>query len=333
MTVVRLAWETTNGETLIASGYDHWKIERDTGTGYVEISRGTNRVPIRDVVERYVYSDPSGGAAYDYRAVPWDSDTDTDGAPVAITTIEVDGYIQIADIRTEGIAVADADDAAVQRAIDLATRYIEKYTGQWFVPRFRRLVLSGSADHRIELPIPIIAILRVEMEGTELDLASLEVNNRYLRDGMTTPDDRHNPLLAFAESVYYSDSVRRLLGIWAEGRQNVEVWGIFGFTDLPFGAMPGEVSDGSQVPIDYGEIPDLIAWAAKVIAINRVYPIASDDALEATLMNRLTQRKTYDESVSFAAPDSSTLSETFTLSDAADQVLDGYRRPMQFGAV
>jgi hypothetical protein len=171
------------------------------------------------------------------------------------------------------------------------------------------------------------------MEGTELDLASLEVNNRYLRDGMTTPDDRHNPILAFAESIYYSDYVRELLGTWAEGRQNIEAWGIYGFTDLPFGAMPGEVSDGSQVPIDYGEIPDMIAWAAKVITINRVYPLASDDALMATLMSRLTERKTYDESIRFATPDSSTLSETFTLSDAVDQVLDGYRGPMRFGAV
>jgi hypothetical protein len=337
MTAARLTFEVLDSGDLIAGGFDQIKIERDSGAGFVELSRATTRIPLHANVEKYVYSDPtwdeSAVVPYEYRAIFFNSVDEVSGTSVAITDIVADRYTTLEAIRAEGVLEADVSDATVLASIDLADRYIEKVTGQWFSPRYCQFALDGKNETQLFVDAPIIAVLEMKSCDTTVSTDGIIINNRHLTAGMLTPDDRQNPSIRTDCGNSYLNPLQCLFSpSYYEGNQNVTVRGIFGYTDLTRGSIPGETSAGSQVPLDYGETPDLIEWCSKMITITKVYPALSDKTVAINLMDRLKRQKTKHQEIEFNSASSSSESSssaTFAMSKAVDMILEGFTKPIQ----
>jgi hypothetical protein len=318
----------------IEDDYVELSIERDEGAGFVEISRETTRPPLRDVVERYVYQDPTGDEGWSYQAVLLKADGTPYGTPYAADLVARNTYTTLQAVRDEGVSALVVSDARVEEYIEIANRYIESVTQNWFNPRFQVFELSGENRPRFFFNTPVIALQRVTVNQQDAQIGNLEVNNRYLRNGLTSPDDRKNPMMTFSDG-YLVDEGERLYslggGYFPKDRQQTKAWGIFGFTELPRGTVCGETSTGSQVPLDYGSVPALIEWCATTIAVNRCFPKLSDEAIQIITANRITKLKTRDQAVEFGDPDASEIQTTtgFTLSKAVDQILATFKRPIE----
>lgn len=330
---VRLEFVPADLADRIDEGYIELKIERDTGVGYSELSAATTRPPLRDVVERYVYQDPTGDEGYDYRAIPVKVDGTEYGTPTAADVISDDAYTTLAEIRAEGVKAADVDDSRVATFISLATQYIHNFTRNWFTPRFQIINVTGELDKRLFLDAPIIALQKMEIDGVEEDLDALAVNNRHLRNGLTSPDDRKNPMIAYADSLLVDDGVRLESmggGRFTSERQVTKIWGIFGFTELALGSVAGETSEGSQVPLDYGDTPALIKWCARMLTIQKCYPLISDESVAVAMMDRIKRQKTRDQEIEFFQDASSSGGGGNSSSGFdVDEILRAFSRPIQ----
>ncbi len=334
MTALILTFDVPTPAALVAAGWDEIKIERSTngGTTWTELSRSQTRIPLRDVVERYCYADPAGDLSYSYRAVYHDSvDDDDHGVPLAITSLAVDAYATVAEIRDEGVTVAEAADARVTLALEWATRYIERVTGRRFGARYgvHRLDVRNNLG-TILLPEPIIAILRVGTATSTVDLTTLDVYNRHLRGGDGT--DRASPKLSIADDLSTDDYYRMWTGVAAfeRGSQALTITGIWGYTEPSRGAVGGETADDSQVPLDYGVVPPLVNWACRALALQHLFPQYTEDDLSARA-RQVTSLRTRDQSVTFDAG-ASAASAGWAGSDAVAEVILGYGRAVSLGS-
>jgi hypothetical protein len=334
---VRLEFLLSDVATRVDEGYVELKIERDSGTGFAELSVSTTRPPLRDVVLRYVYQDPSGDVEWDYRATPVMADGTEYPTPTVADVVVDDAYTTLAAIRAEGVLEADVDDARVNSFITLASQYIHEVTRNCFTPRFQIIQVTGERDKRLFLDAPpIIALQKMEIDGVEEDLDALVVNNRHLRNGLTSPDDRKNPMVAFADSLLVDDGVRLESlggGRFSDARQVIKIWGIFGFTDLPIGSVAGETYTGSQVPLDYGSTPGLIEWCARMLVIQKCYPFISDKSLMVSMRDRINKQKTRDQEIVFFQNSSTNGGGSFSDGFDVDEVLRAFSKPLKIGFV
>lgn len=336
MTHVHLQWTPTGLATLIADGYDRQRVERDPGAGYVSMMRSDQLMPLVSHVETYVFEDPAGDTSWDYRVVYVKSSDGTEHpTPQAIGSVTAFGYCTVSDIRDEGWDATDVTDAQVEQGIALATAYIEKKTRQWFVPRYRRIVLDGSGWDRLFVQVPIVALMEVYVDGVTEGVGNLHVYNRHLTHGLTDPDDRENPMIAFDEALNLTSfGYQRMnygFSAFEESGKIVELVGIFGCTELPPGTQPGETSAGSQVPLSYGATPPLIEWAAIRLAMMKMFPANSDNGDGGALARRIVEEKTMDQSVKYASSSASgsTVGEALWNDEAAvREILNRYAAPL-----
>jgi len=330
VTPLRLAWEVENLTTIYDAGYTEQRIERstDNGTSWTEISRSTTRIPLVTEVERYVYADPRGHRSYLYRVQFYDADGNDNGSPQTIAEIDLDGYCSLGEIRAEGLTPDDADSDAVERAITAANAYIDRYTRRYFTPRFARKRFDGvgRGDMLLLGDVPLIALIGVYVDGTEVPRTSLVVYNRHLRAEQI--DDRASPKIMISDDILYDDEGERRVtwSYFEKGTQNIEVVGIWGYTELPLGAVAGDTDTDSQTPIEYGETPDLIRWAARKLVVDRAAGMASAEAEEAVASSRLKRLKTRDQEVEYFESGSATAAGgSFAIDPAVHEVLEGFR--------
>lgn len=334
MSAVKLTFEVTDPATLYAAGWTQIKIERSTdgGSSWSEVSRSTTRVPMRNVVEKYLYSDSNGATTYDYQAVPYNPDTDTDyGSPIAITDIEVDSYATLAEIRAEGVTVTEVSDARVELALTWATRYIERLTRRMFGARYgiQRFDVPTNTD-TILLPEPLIALLYMTTGGTVVDLETLDVYNRHLRGGEMV--DLSSPKIKITDDLDTDTYYRLWYGAvtFERGSMSVAINGIWGYTEPTRGAIGGETEEDSQVPLDYGIVPPLINWACRALTLQRMFPMYTEDDITARA-RQVKELKTRDQWVKYsdAAAESSS---GWASNDAVMEVLMGYGKMISFGS-
>ena len=162
------------------------------------------------------------------------------------------GYASVSDLRDEGVSLADASDARLQRVIALASRYVERATGRFFEPRVQTLKLNGTGKRVLLLGAPIIAIDQEKMDAGPFRPGDLSVEptlyrvyNRHLSQGLLDPDDRDSPKLEFFHGDdlmgIHFEPIRGLTLaslVWQFGEQNVTVKGVFGYTE-PDGSATG----------------------------------------------------------------------------------------------
>jgi hypothetical protein len=334
MAAIQLTFDVPDPAALVAAGWDEIKVERSTdgGTSWAEVSRATTRIPLRDVVERYCYADSAGATTYSYRAVYHDSVDGTDhGVPLSITDIAIDGYATVAEIRAEGVTVADAADARVELALEWATRYVERATRRRFGARYavHRLDVRNYPDALL-LPEPVIAVLRYGTSDTTLDPDVLTVYNRHLRGGDLA--DLASPKVKIEDDLETWEYMRRWMseaGL-ASGSQTFLIAGLWGYTEPTRGAVGGETAAGSQVPLDYGVVPPLVNWATRALTLQHLFPMYTEDDLAARA-RQVTSIRTRDQAVTFSDA-AAAASSGWAGSDAIAEVLAGYGRSISFGS-
>ncbi|KKN87425.1 hypothetical protein LCGC14_0258800 [marine sediment metagenome] len=211
-------------------------------------------------------------------------------------------YATVQDVRDEGIAAPEHDNARVRKMILKAEAWLERTTRRFFYPRELSLRFGGNGNRILPIHVPLIQIDSVETlssdwptdPSNDVALASVQVYNRHLTMGLASDDDRDNPRLILESGSY-----------WPPGRQNIQLTGWFGYTELAPNEEPGETSSGSQVPLSRGDTPPDIKEVAMRLTIRRL-PQAGDPDEEDfwTQRHRVSRWKTRDQEIQLLSPKS-----------------------------
>ncbi len=209
------------------------------------------------------------------------------------------GYCSVSDIRAEGVPAA-ASDARLLRAIAMASRYIETVTNRWFEPRYCTFTLDGDGGSVLPIPMPIIAIESVVVGDGLLDPTAYQIYARHLTDNMLgDEDDRAYPKLRMSS------------GRWPRGRKNIQVKGVFGYTDY----------DGSPA----GKTPDMIRDVCITLAIQNVPKLSNRPATTGPVLHEATR----DQQVTYGTTG---ITGAFTGDAQIDLILEAFMRPPSFTA-
>lgn len=185
------------------------------------------------------------------------------------------GYALPSDLRAEGVGV-DVSEVRIQRALATSAAFIERVTSRFFDPRALSLSLDGTGDPVLRFSVPVIAVSSVDYlddagESAAVDLAGLRVYNRWITEGLTNPDDRDDPRAEWAWRDFPA-AIGSGCYMWREGRKNVRVRGLFGYTD------PGD---------NYvGDTPVRIRHLAAMLALRELPAAWGDAGLRDEVRNR-----------------------------------------------
>lgn len=217
-------------------------------------------------------------------------------------------------------------------AMELASRYIEKFTGNVFEPTPKRVRLDGSGTTRQLLNEPIVAIGDIfidisPFQPSELpiDPTSVRVYNRHLSQNLLSPDDRDNPRIEFFQSFDRQGSPRQSFSrlFFQRGEQNVAIQGVYGYTE----------PDGTP----YGSTPQLISLAAQLL-LNRnlTKPSDSEGRLDNQRAQFIEELRTRDQQVKYNFPNVSgghhALVGGFTGDPEIDTILSMFQKPIMLAA-
>lgn len=223
-------------------------------------------------------------------------------------------------------AFANCEVGALQEAGVEVAELIEALTGRFFDPRYINTRYNGTNAGALPLQHPIIGIdqLAIIAGGPassllDIDLEMMRIYNRHLQAGLLDPDDRDNPRIEFVTDLAPGQNSVKVLtqGRFQLGRQNIQVGGVFGYTDL----------DGTPV----GRTPRLLPRAAANLMLKRILdPFGLDPFTSAP--GRIREAKTRDQQIKFGGAADGGIG-SLTGDRAVDDVLLLYMRPAHYGAV
>lgn len=225
-------------------------------------------------------------------------------------------YAMVSDVRAEGIGEKRLSDVRAQLLLQQVGNFIDNATGRTFAPVPKVLALDGSGKARLHVPEELVALDRVYLgrKGEHGEAREdVAVFNRHLTQRLQRPDDRNNPKL---EREFYA---------FPCGRSNVHVAGVFGYTEW----------DGSPM----GRTPERVRRLALLLLIRELPVMGSADRGEASMLWRVTQERTRDQSVTFAGPTSGSgrpgtaLLGAFTGDPEIDLIIASLVRPPTIRAV
>jgi hypothetical protein len=296
-TTVKLRWRVDDLAAVMAT-YDECKIETAD-------AQGGSYTPLLETValdadtHEYSYTDASGSADTWYR-VFFHKDPDVASDPsVAVKGNGGGRYLTITAVRTAGVTESEHDDAHVLEVIRDVERDVFGHTRRVFYPQSKTLRVDGSGDRLLLLREEIIQVDEIEVVGvdypttpaTTIEVGNTTVYNRHLTEGMVDPDDRESPKLA-----------RPFGAVWPTGRQNIQLTGWFGCTELGWDEEPGETAVGSQLPVNRGEAPrDLLKAMIRMVVRGLPLQADVDDVTDMENMGRVTKWKTRYEEVTYAS--------------------------------
>lgn len=227
---------------------------------------------------------------------------------VSASTPRMTAYATLAEMREEGVLASQATDGRIRAVLALASQLVERLTRQWFEPRAMMLELDGTGRDTLELKVPVAAVGEVRVDGAVVPSSSLVVYSRHL-DGMLAPDDRRAPAIALRS------------GRFPRGSQNVQVEGVFGFTD-PVGSG-----------FDVGATPPAIAHVTRLLAMRELEQLASPDRGAARNGHRIQSEQSRDQSYSLAPMQAGSTFAGGTGDPEIDSILMLYRAPIGIGSV
>lgn len=207
-------------------------------------------------------------------------------------------YATIAEIRAEGVTEDMATDQRLEELILEATVYIDKVTRWWFGARQKTMKIDGTGHDTIWIPVPIIEVTEVKVEGRTLNTEAYVVYNRR------EPDDRLNPKI-----VRFNH--------WPKGEQIVEVVGTFGYTD------EHPVTQEAIVPL-------AIKRVCRQLVIREIPTLMDIDGQEEKRRARIVSETTDMHSYTLSQL---TASGEWTGDPEIDTILWQYRRPVGVAAV
>ena len=209
-------------------------------------------------------------------------------------------YATVADMRDEGVTVAQATDERLAALLEEASRIIDRVCGWYFEPREHSYLLNGRGTPSIEPSVPPIRIDRITVGGIDipLDADHLHVVGSPVHPGFDAP------LLALKT------------GTFPKGTGNVEVDGLWGYTE----------DDGTPE----GRIPMNIRRACMLLAMRWIAPVGDpDSSRDARFRWRIIEERTRDQSYKLDRLSSQT---NLTGDPEIDELLFDYRRPPGMGA-
>jgi len=239
-------------------------------------------------------------------------------------------YCLVSDMREEGVPISVTDSFLAKR-ITLASRYIESATRRFFYPREMTIRLDGTGGPKLLLHDPIIAVEHVKFEISPLDPTDfstvdadiIRVYNRHLSQRLTEPDDRNNPKIELFNPAWVRGGAHTVLTPlrFPRGQQNVEIKGVFGYTDPDPDALNTQ-----------GKTPDLIRHACKLLVMRELAKLAKTAArADAANRHRLVSEGTRDQNYSLE-PLGRRVGAFFSGDPEIDSILAYYQRPPGMGA-
>jgi len=244
------------------------------------------------------------------------------------------GYLSTRRAWQDSFAASTVAVATLHRQIAEVSRRIEAWTGRWFEPRYLKVKKTGKSDPVLILNQPVIAledIYAVWQTTTGTDTYKYEqylykVYNRHL-DGFMEEDDRVFPKIELTDVdgsvVEVSDFA------WPYGNQNIELRGVFGWTDPEFDPNNSQVLVG-QTPLDIGR-----ACGVLVARMNE------DPTMTSTMTwspSSVRSIRTRDQSITFGGSGGGSSSSSGGSSEPSgdalvDAILIKYCTPMAVGGV
>lgn len=112
--------------------------------------------------------------------------------------------IEVTDVRCEGLPQSIADDEKVEGYILDATELIETITGNIFEKRTGTFVFDGTNSHLLQLPIPLVSVTSLKING--IDAAIDPLWYKAFTGRQKPNDDRHNPKIELRTMVSGSAS-------------------------------------------------------------------------------------------------------------------------------
>lgn len=234
---------------------------------------------------------PSGQALGTYRITWYFKLTATSPEQIFTEEFEVvavvgngfEGYATVQDFRDEGFTEAMVSDARLLMLIEMCTKRIDLLTGQWFNPRTGTLTIDGRDSRTLRFPVPIITITEVRVDDTVVDASAYRVYNRHLTSGVANPDDRNDPRIVFYEAANNLPITLWSHAAFPAGFQNIEVDGVFGYTD-----GPGPI----------GSTPVLIREACMLLARKKIPLMSDPEARQAeSVIGKVMREETRDQRV------------------------------------
>lgn len=154
-----------------------------------------------------------------------------------------DTYVSLADIRALGItgdATTATTDADILAAIAVCQAALDRATRQWFGPRLLDFYFDGTDSDAIHLGVPIISIELLRINDSETDLSTSLY--RVYSGQNAVEDSRRNPRIKLINNRDTRDIYTSPIGhgrlVFAKGRQNQRVRGMFGFVEDDMQAPP-----------------------------------------------------------------------------------------------
>lgn len=303
----------------VLTQFDVIKVYRSTageGGPYSEITGPGTRIPLLAGQTVYTYDDTAGDPTYYYKTSYYHETTTLESSLSDAILGDADSmYTDIDAIRAEGVTVAKASDDKILQLIRVWQRNIEAITRNWFVPRQMTWEMDGNGTTLLQLPVPIISVASVSVDGESVSADAYRVYNGRGESGR---DDRKNPrikLLTAETSIFAgTGQVRRRVTLFEVGEKNVEVEGVFGYVE----------PDGST--------PAPIVYALKKLVVRGCSPMAgSSGALPA---GPVIEEETDRHRRKWADPFVSTKvwSSTGTGDLEVDQILASFRSPFSIKA-
>lgn len=195
-----------------------------------------------------------------------------------------------------------------------ASVQIEAYTRRWFYPREMTLLLDGTGGDILQVGPPIIAVFEVRLlapalvtvgDNTLVEATSVRVYNRHLTQGLNDPDDRNNPKIQYLQS---NAGTRRSPNIWPSGYfpygvQNVQVHGLFGYTELD---DPATLWTDGITPV--GVTPEIIKLACTMLAARDTRAIGDvSGRVSDALTGYVNRERTRDQEIAYSTPNKSSI--------------------------
>jgi hypothetical protein len=214
---------------------------------YAEITAPGTRIPLLTGQTVYTYDDVAGDPAFYYKTSYFHSITLLESSLSDPIQGEADAlYVSIQDVRDEGVP-ASVSDARILQSIQTWQAYVERLCRQWFVPRQLTWDLDGSGTTLLQLPVPIISITALYLNGLNGVWDAAQDPSRYVvysGRGEAGRDDRKNPRvkLVSAETSIFEGvgPVQRNSFTFLVGEKNQRLVGTFGFIE-PDGSTPAPI--------------------------------------------------------------------------------------------
>lgn len=299
---IKIRWTVSNLENVMTL-YDVQKVYMSTtqsGT-YNEITDGGSRVALEADQTDYYYDDTSGDSTYWYKISYFNSVSSAESSLTAAIPATGGGrYVTVQEMRDAGFVETLYSNVDLLRAIMNAERFVERLTGNVFIPQQRtfRMDPNPAGSNILLLDMPIVQIDAVTIvayvgddytDVYDISVDDVKVYNRHLTQGLVSPDDRDNPRLIL------------LTDHWGHESQSIKLEGWFGYTELGIHDTPGETVEGSQLPSSKGGPPELLTRAIELLLPRFLAsPADPDEYDDATRRHHIERYKARDQEVQYA---------------------------------